>query len=359
MGESDRTLVDAARWRRLHDPLRRCLAAVDAMGNAHAAVGIAGESEVRPGGGAGLDLLHDVQVSDVILGHRSPPAYDPLDQRLAARAEQIRQFLVDDLPERRVVQFGQFRLQCATDERAQQHAIRRSAVRILVAAKTDRENSPPFDGRDDHAESIERVGDLRASVAAHHDRRPRVFDRFEQPGQFRVHAAHHGGGRMGRQGHDDRVHERLDADVVCGHVLVFGLEGEMFFGSVVSLERHLDTIESRIGPDTKILVLRMKRARNPDAAGMALFEAFVDRVQARGVTVILCGVRHALHDVLLKSGLAARVGDEQIFLEQAVRQTSTLKAVQYAATLLEAPCEHCPKRVSSPGRSPSGLPKGS
>ncbi|MGH7803078.1 MAG: sodium-independent anion transporter, partial [Candidatus Binatia bacterium] len=141
----------------------------------------------------------------------------------------------------------------------------------------------------------------------------------------------------------DRVHERLGDDVVCGHVVVFGLEGEMFFGSVVSLEAHLETIESRIGPETRIVVMRMKRARNPDAAGMAVFETFVDRVQARGVTVLLCGVRPALHEVLVKSGLTERLIEKKIFLEQPVRQTSTLFAVQHAASLLESPCPHCPR----------------
>ncbi len=142
---------------------------------------------------------------------------------------------------------------------------------------------------------------------------------------------------------NDRVHERLADDVVCGHVLIFGLEGEMFFGSVVSLESHLETIESRIVPETKIVVLRMKRARNPDAAGMSVFETFVDRVQSRGVKVVLCGVRPALHDVLVKSGLADRLLEKKIFQEQPVRQTSTLFAVQHAAKLLDEPCEHCPR----------------
>ena len=33
---------------------------------------------------------------------------------------------------------------------------------------------------------------------------------------------------------------------VCGRILIFGLEGEMYFGSGVSLEQHLDTIEARV-----------------------------------------------------------------------------------------------------------------
>ena len=61
-------------------------------------------------------------------------------------------------------------------------------------------------------------------------------------------------------------------DEVCGRILIFGLEGEMFFGSAASLEQHLDTIEERVDGDARVVVLRLKRARNPDAVGLSLLE---------------------------------------------------------------------------------------
>ena len=87
------------------------------------------------------------------------------------------------------------------------------------------------------------------------------------------------------------LHERLPEDPPCPRILVFGLEGEMFFGATAALEAHFATIEERIAPDTRVLVLRLKRARNPDAVGLTLLEDFVDRVKARGVHVLMCGVR--------------------------------------------------------------------
>jgi SulP family sulfate permease len=146
------------------------------------------------------------------------------------------------------------------------------------------------------------------------------------------------------------IHERLEEDDPCGHVLMFGLEGEMFFGSVTSLEGHLESIESRVGPDTKVVLMRMKRARNPDAAGMALFEGFVDRLRERGVQVILCGVRKELHETFRRSGLLRRLDEKDVFLEQPVRQTSTLLAIRHACELLESPCPKCPPRdAGGPG----------
>jgi SulP family sulfate permease len=143
---------------------------------------------------------------------------------------------------------------------------------------------------------------------------------------------------------DGGVHERLPDDEVCGRILVFGLEGEMYFGSGMSLEQHLDTIESRLQPETQVVVLRMKRARNPDAVGMALLERSLARLRHRGVHVILCGVRHALLDVMNRTGLAETLGTANVFVEQPVRQTSTLLAIRHAYDLVTAPCATCPRR---------------
>jgi SulP family sulfate permease len=145
------------------------------------------------------------------------------------------------------------------------------------------------------------------------------------------------------------VHERLPTDSACPRVLIFGLEGEMFFGSQVSLEAHLDTIEARVTSETKVLVLRMKRARNPDAVGMALLEGFLDRLEKRRVRVIMCGVRRDLNEVFVKSGLAGRLDEDQIFLEHKVRLTSTMLAVRHACEIAGDRCQSCPHRAAAEG----------
>lgn len=144
-------------------------------------------------------------------------------------------------------------------------------------------------------------------------------------------------------GTDGLAHERLASDRVCGHVLIFGLEGEMFFGSVASLESQFASILGRIGPETQIVILRMKRVRHPDASAMVLFASCVEQLEARGVHVILCGVRDGFHDVLVRSGLADKLGEERIFREQPVRQTSTMLAIEHAAHVVKPGCPHCPK----------------
>jgi SulP family sulfate permease len=142
---------------------------------------------------------------------------------------------------------------------------------------------------------------------------------------------------------DGGVHERLPEDEPCERILIFGLEGEMFFGATAALESHFAEIEGRIGEKTEVLVLRVKRARNLDAVGISLLESFLDRVKERGVHVLLCGVRPEFAGKMQRAGLDERLG-EKLFLEQPVRQTSTLLAIRHAYELISEQCSHCPYR---------------
>jgi SulP family sulfate permease len=143
---------------------------------------------------------------------------------------------------------------------------------------------------------------------------------------------------------DGGIHERMPTDEVCGRILLFGLEGEMFFGSASSIEEHFDAIEARVTPDTKVVVLRMKRARRPDAVGLSLLEGMLDRMKARGVTVVMCGVRKEMHESFSRCGIAEKLPEDQLFLEQSVRMTSTSLAVRYAYGLITDHCPSCPRR---------------
>ena len=76
---------------------------------------------------------------------------------------------------------------------------------------------------------------------------------------------------------------------------------------------------------------------------MTLLEGFLDRMDARGVRVLLCGVRSEFADKLRRVGLTRRLGD-RLFLEQPVRLTSTALALRHAYTLIPDRCAICPAR---------------
>ena len=67
-----------------------------------------------------------------------------------------------------------------------------------------------------------------------------------------------------------------------------------------------------------------------------------ERMKARGVHVLLCGVRSDFAEKIRRTGLAERIG-EPIFLEQPVRQTSTMLAIRHAYELIPATCPPCPR----------------
>ena len=147
---------------------------------------------------------------------------------------------------------------------------------------------------------------------------------------------------------DGAIRERFPDDVRCNRLLIYGLEGEMFFGASAALEGHFARIEQRIDDHTRAVVLRLKRARNADAAGMILLRDFVDRVQARGVHVLLCGVRPDLAHRMETTGLIVSIGTP-IFREEKVPLTSTILAIRHAYQLIGDPCESCPRRDSGEG----------
>ena len=92
------------------NPLGRGLSAVDAVGNSHAVIGVAGQLESRPLGRFGFDLGHELAMSQVILGHRVRPAGNVTEQRRAAGVEERTQLFDGEALELLVVQLGQLAL---------------------------------------------------------------------------------------------------------------------------------------------------------------------------------------------------------------------------------------------------------
>jgi SulP family sulfate permease len=137
------------------------------------------------------------------------------------------------------------------------------------------------------------------------------------------------------------IAEREPDDPECSSLLMFGLEGEMFFGSASTLERHLRTIDERLQHGARVLVLRVKRVRNPDAVCMHLLAEYAARWKEAGKHVIVCGVRDDLFLAMQRTGFDTQ--PSEVFREQRQRFSSTLMAVQRAYELLgeDNPCPHC------------------
>jgi SulP family sulfate permease len=72
------------------------------------------------------------------------------------------------------------------------------------------------------------------------------------------------------------IRERYPDDTTCDRIKMMNFEGELFFGSSPEFELHLEEIEETLAPTTKVILLRVKHLRNPDAVCMHLLSEFID-----------------------------------------------------------------------------------
>lgn len=89
-------------------------------------------------------------------------------------------------------------------------------------------------------------------------------------------------------------------------VLVYAIEGPVFFGAVENFERALALSHT----DPQILVLRLRRVPFMDISGLLTLEEVVGKLLKRGVRVLLCEANARVKGKLAKVGLMELVGPE-------------------------------------------------
>jgi SulP family sulfate permease len=155
--------------------------------------------------------------------------------------------------------------------------------------------------------------------------------------------------RVGERG----ARELFPGDPTCGRMLLYDLEGELFFGAEPELEEHLATIEREAQGDVQVVILVLKRGRNPDAAFLHLMGGLVERLHERGVALLVCGVSPGLREALARTGLDVRIGQGRIYDAEPGPTPSTREAVELAYRMLgEGLCASCPRRPENAGPPP-------
>lgn len=127
------------------------------------------------------------------------------------------------------------------------------------------------------------------------------------------------------------VRERIPGEPSDPLVVIYDLEGELFFGAAPELDRYLLALRDRAAADdVKYIVLRLKRVRHPDVVCVERLEQFLHEETQRGVVVLLAGVRPDTLAILGNVGLRKWFSEEHIFPEEDEEFSATLKAVRYA-----------------------------
>jgi sulfate permease, SulP family len=133
------------------------------------------------------------------------------------------------------------------------------------------------------------------------------------------------------------VRSRIASDPPSRDVLIYDLEGDLFFGAAPALENYLRAAtDEALRAHAKYIVLRLKRLRNPDAVALEVLDLFLKEAPAQGLTVLLAGVRPELFAALERMGIAQRLGEDLIFQEEEKDYSATLTAVRKAYELAAA-----------------------
>jgi SulP family sulfate permease len=82
-------------------------------------------------------------------------------------------------------------------------------------------------------------------------------------------------------------------------VLVYEVNGPMFFGAVENFKRPL--LEMR--PTPQALILRLQRVPFMDFTGIHTLQEVIGKLRKRGVTVVLCEANSRVHLKLVRAGL--------------------------------------------------------
>jgi SulP family sulfate permease len=151
---------------------------------------------------------------------------------------------------------------------------------------------------------------------------------------------------------DRVIREVQPNDPRCSLVRIYNLEGELFFGSSPDFENLIESIQQQVEPSWKVIILRLKRARNPDSVCMQILEQFIRRMHAQGVTVMLSGVDQEILKVLANVGILELIGASNVFREESEIWASTIQALKAAYDLLGSQrCKHCPNHPGQLGAS--------
>lgn len=150
------------------------------------------------------------------------------------------------------------------------------------------------------------------------------------------------------------VREKLIDDPLCRSFVLYDLEGELFFGAAIELERHLAALTQRAQAERiHFLVLRVKRVRNPDVVCLEQLEHFLRSSEKLGITVLLAGARTDLLQALRRLRFEEWFPDDRIFPQGSDEDSATLAAVRSVYERLgdANTCEHCgPRKAVRAGK---------
>ena len=125
------------------------------------------------------------------------------------------------------------------------------------------------------------------------------------------------------------VRERRPSDQRAEKFVLYDIEGELFFGAAPHLERLLDAILARVAHEKlSHVLLRLKRARHPDAVCLERLEHFLKACRDRDVSVRLAGLQPDLFEAARRLGFFTWFPPERVYVQRRDEDSATLAAIR-------------------------------
>lgn len=99
-------------------------------------------------------------------------------------------------------------------------------------------------------------------------------------------------------------HTREEHDLLAEHIVAYRLDGPLFFAAA-----HRFLLELSEVADVSVVILRMSRVTTIDASGALVLGDAIERLERRGITVYVSGIRDGHHRPLRALGVIARLDE--------------------------------------------------
>ena len=136
--------------------------------------------------------------------------------------------------------------------------------------------------------------------------------------------------------------EAGEAGRSCAAIRIMNLTGPLFFAAAGELQSILDRLLD--DPKLRVLILRMRQAQALDVTTASVLESTGSTLKKDGKTLLLLGMRPAALQLLEQTGIAERLGRDNLFPAQSGWFTAMEAALRRALELTgEHACgQQCP-----------------
>jgi SulP family sulfate permease len=132
---------------------------------------------------------------------------------------------------------------------------------------------------------------------------------------------------------DDSMREiRTPKDRSHPEISIIHVEGELFFGAAEMFEEQVRLLAK--DDNIRVIILRLKNARHLDATAVHAIEGLQRFLSQNGRLLLISGVPEDVHRVMRRSGLIAKLGEENVFPAEENLTVATRRALLRAREFL-------------------------